>query len=49
MGLNIQDADGWQGRRHIVTILQKKELHENSAVREYLATASHGKNYSVIY
>lgn len=34
---------------HIANILQDNELEENSVVKDYLTTASDGKNYSVTY
>ena len=34
---------------HILNILQEKELEENSVVKDYLTTASDGKNYNVTY
>ena len=34
---------------HIVNVLQDKELEENSVVKDYLTTASDGKNYNVTY
>lgn len=34
---------------HIANILQDKELDENSVVKDYLTTASDGKNYNVTY
>ena len=34
---------------HIANILQDNELEENSVVKDYLATASDGKNYSITY
>ena len=34
---------------HILNVLQEKELDENSVVKDYLTTASDGKNYNVTY
>ena len=34
---------------HIVNVLQEKELDEKSVVKDYLTTASDGKNYNVTY
>jgi len=34
---------------HISNVLQDKELKENSVVKDYLTTASDGKNYSITY
>ena len=34
---------------HITNILQDKELDEISVVKDYLTTASDGKNYNVTY
>lgn len=34
---------------HIANILQEKELDENSVVKDYLTTASDGKNYNITY
>ena len=34
---------------HIQNILKEKELEENSVVKDYLTTASDGKNYSVTF
>lgn len=34
---------------HILNVLQEKELEENSVVKDYLTTASDGKNYNVTY
>ena len=34
---------------HIINILKDKELYENSVIKDYLITASHGKKYNVIY
>jgi hypothetical protein len=34
---------------HIINILKEKELHEDSVVKEYLTTASDGKNYNVVF
>lgn len=34
---------------HIKNILQEKELNENSVVKDYLTTASDGKEYQVIF
>ncbi len=34
---------------HILNVLQEKELDEKSVVKDYLTTASDGKNYSVTY
>ncbi len=34
---------------HIAGILREKELQENSVVKDYLTTASDGKNYSVTF
>lgn len=34
---------------HILNILQENELEESSVVKDYLTTASDGKNYNVTY
>ena len=34
---------------HIANILQEKELQEKSVVKDYLTTASDGKNYNITY
>ena len=34
---------------HIANVLQEKELDEKSVVKDYLTTASDGKNYNVTY
>lgn len=34
---------------HIVNILQDKELDKKSVVKDYLTTATDGKNYNVTY
>lgn len=34
---------------HVVNVLQDKELDEKSVVKDYLTTASDGKNYNVTY
>lgn len=34
---------------HISNVLQNKELDENSVIKDYLTTASDGKNYNVTY
>lgn len=34
---------------HIVNVLQEKELDEKSVVKDYLTTATDGKNYNVTY
>src|ERR1700722_9044889 len=34
---------------HIVNILKEKELAENSVVKDYLTTATDGKNYHVTF
>ena len=34
---------------HIVNILEENELRQNSVVKDYLTTASDGKNYSVTF
>ena len=34
---------------HVVNVLQDKELEEKSVVKDYLTTASDGKNYNVTY
>lgn len=34
---------------HIAKILKKKELYENSIVKEFLTTAADGKNYNVVF
>ena len=34
---------------HIINILKEGELNENSVVKDYLTTASDGKEYNVIY
>ncbi|MCL1969761.1 MAG: virulence RhuM family protein [Bacteroidetes bacterium] len=34
---------------HIINILKERELNENSVVKDYLTTASDGKNYNVTF
>ena len=34
---------------HVINILKEKELDHNSVVKDYLTTASNGKNYSVVF
>lgn len=34
---------------HIINILEERELDENSVVKDYLTTATDGKNYQVTF
>ncbi|MBE0393162.1 virulence RhuM family protein [Flavobacterium sp. PL002] len=34
---------------HIKNILKEGELHQNSVIKDYLTTATDGKNYDVIF